>query len=163
MKISPWGIALVLLAAGWAETPRDYAARVDATLGQQLSQTDPDAHGPYWCSEIRVNSKDHPWPAVGIYRLDYQFYFDRDEGDAKRDPNPYPDRLVKVVGRRQASSRWEQREVWFRGGRPVYFRFSTPEGVTPQDLTGSTTPRLQQAKREAAEMQRIFRSLDQLP
>ncbi|MBT9586787.1 hypothetical protein IV102_25815 [bacterium] len=161
--MSVWGIALLLVAGGWAESPRDYAARVDAILSQQLSQSDSDAHGPYWCTEIHVNSKDHPWPAVGIYRLDYQFYFDRDEGDARRDPNPYPDRLIKVVGRRHASDRWEQREVWFREGLPVYFRLSSPAGVTPQDLTGPTTPRLQQAKREAVEIHRIFRGLGSLP
>lgn len=159
-----WLLGILLLGgSALARTPADYAREVDEQIQTMEASPENGSYGPYWCTRLTVNEKDHPWPAVGIYRLDYLFYFDRDEGDANHDPHPYPDRLVKVIGQRKASARWERREVWFQQGKPVFFVRSTPEGETRLDLTAPTDRRLQEAQREAGDMMRIFRTLDQLP
>ena len=148
----------------FSETPREYADKVDRQIEAMEKGVEEAQYGPYWCSEVVVNLHDHPWPAVGTYRMRYRFYFDRDEGDGKRDPNPYPDRLVKVIGRRDASASWERRQVWFLKGKPVYFERATPQGETRLDLLSQPTSRLlQEAQRDAGEMLRFFRSLEQLP
>ena len=161
-----WSFWMALGLAAFAEPafqPRDYAQKVDRQIEAMEKGPEEAQYGPYWCSEVVVNLHDHPWPAVGIYKMRYRFYFDRDEGDDKRDPRPYPDRLVKVVGRRTSSARWEQRQVWFHQGKPVYFERSTPEGQTQIDLLGPPSRLQQEAQRDAGEMLRFFRSFELLP
>ena len=67
---------------------------------QQARQVDrggePGQHGPLYVNELVVNRHERPWPAVGIHRLRYRFYYDHESGEGGREPRPLPDRLRLV-------------------------------------------------------------------
>lgn len=94
-------------------------------------------YGPFFCTELTVNTRDHPWPVVGVYRHHFFFYYDRDDGGEGGEPHPYPDRLRLVRRESRVSDRdnpcevlydlkgWpilvrvEGQKVFFRDGKPL--------------------------------------------
>jgi hypothetical protein len=125
-----WGLSLALgivastplfaAEAGKAEEVRAYATEVDAQIAQMQSSPESAQYGRYYCISLSVNPYHRPWPAVGIYEKDYTFYFDKEDGDAgKREPRPYPDRLVKAVCVRRISEQTLKQQFWYMDSRPV--------------------------------------------
>jgi len=132
----------------WKEEIRAEDRRVHQLL--KTLQGEPE-EGRFYCTEVVVNSRGRPWPAVGTYSQHYRFYFDRDEGDRVRDPQPYPGRLRLVVLQSQVAARsWQRealydlhgrallvrdkgREFFFHSGIPVV---SGPEGKVAGEFAG---------------------------
>ncbi len=129
-------------------------------------QADPEAaqYGPYWCNEVVINSANHPWPAVGVFKVHYQFYYERDEGQPGiKDPQPYPNRLVKAIAKREFSNRWETIEFWFVDGKPSMGRHKTSKLTTEVDLTGPPSRLQQEYQREAGSILDVFMRIQALP
>lgn len=137
---------------------------IDKKIAEMQASPEAAEYGPYWCNEVVINSANHPWPAVGIFRVRYQFYYERDEGEAgEREPQPYPNRLVKAIAKREASDRWETIEFWFEGGKPKFGRHVTPSGSQEVDLTGPASRLQQEYQREAGSILDVFQRIQALP
>lgn len=137
---------------------------IDKKIAQMQASPEAAEYGPYWCNEVLVNSANHPWPVVGIFRVRYQFYFERDEGQTgKREPQPYPNQLVKAIAKREVSDRWETIEFWFEQGMPKFGRHLTQAGSVEVDLTGPASRLQQEYQREAGSILDVFRRIQTLP
>lgn len=91
-------------------------------------------YGELVCNELTVNKYEHSWPAVGIYKISYKFFYEFDKGDSKRDPNPYPDRIVKIVSRSEVSSRrYYQEFLYDKTGALIFYFLKAEEEETPKE------------------------------
>ena len=84
----------------------------DVTEKARLCETDEEhgQTGELVMNEIFVNSRHHQWRAVGIYDLDYKFFYRG--GDSEE--HMYPDQLVKVVVDKRSQTANIQRNFCIR-------------------------------------------------
>lgn len=74
-------------------------------------------------SEFVVNKNNGSYPAVGIFRTVFKFYYTY--GD--REKNPYPNRLLKIVIETKRSATTEKREFLFNEKEQLIFYFENLE------------------------------------
>lgn len=91
-------------------------------------------YGELICNELSINKYEHSWPAVGIYRVNFKFFYEFDKGDANRDPNPYPDKIVKIVSQSDVSSRhYYQEFLYDKTGALIFYFLKAEEDETPKE------------------------------
>jgi len=74
-------------------------------------------------SELVVNKNNGSYPAVGIFKSVFKFYYTY--GD--REKNPYPNRLLKVVIETKRSANYEKYEYVFNEKEQLIFYFEKKE------------------------------------
>lgn len=82
-----------------------------------------------YCNELVVNKGDKSWPAVGIYRMVYKFYYTF--GDREKDP--YPNRLLKITVMTNRSDRHEYAEYLFNPVGQLIFYFEKDDEGAPAE------------------------------
>jgi hypothetical protein len=97
-------------------------AETDALLSRTNEQiAGSHADGEYssvYLAEMIVNKNNGSYPAVGIFRTIYRFYYTY--GD--REKNPYPNRLIKIEIETKRSDRTETTEFLFdEGGKLIFY------------------------------------------
>lgn len=103
-------LLLLLLLPAAADPARDWCQQVE----RQVAET--GEYGPYWVNELKVNARQHPWPAVGRYERTFRFYYDRREGS-------YPDQLRCVQVEAATSDRsYAETLIYDAAGRLVLYR-----------------------------------------
>lgn len=91
-------------------------------------------YGELVCNELTINKFEHSWPAVGIYKISYKFFYEFDKGDSNRDPNPYPDRIVKITSRSDVSSRrYYQEFLYDKTGALIFYYLKAEENETAKE------------------------------
>lgn len=91
----------------------------------RLCETD-DEQGQYGdlvMNTLAINSRDHQWRAVGIYRPTYKFFYRG--GDSER--HLYPDQLVFVKSERRVSNRMYNEEFLFSDAGVLLFYYQKAE------------------------------------
>lgn len=73
-------------------------------------------------SELAVNKADHSWPAVGIYKVVYRFWYEW------APDQPFPDRLRKVEIDTISSARTFYQEYFFGADGRLRFYFERADG-----------------------------------
>lgn len=147
------------LALGPAEVQR-FVHQVEAQIEAMQESPESAQYGAFYCAKLTVNPHQRPWPAVGIYQMDYTFYFDRDVGDVgQREPKPYPDRLVKADCVRRVSARTIRQQYWYWDSQPVLRRSEEEGRQTDLLLLDSHSAAVRDAQREAGEILRTFRTV----
>ena len=142
-------------------------ARLDET-NRQIAESNADGeYSSMYLAETTVNKNNGQYPAVGVFRTVYRFFYTY--GD--REKNPYPNRLVKVEIETRRSDRTEiyeyllddagqlvfyyekKDEIEFRiylfGEKPFKF-FSTAKNVKINEKDGD-----REAKRALAEKRKL--------
>ncbi len=99
---------------------RRYAKQVEMEIAE--SESIEEGTGIY-LNELVVNKGNKQWPAVGIYRDVYKFYYTF--GD--REKNPYPDRLLKITLVTRMSNREETGEFLFNAAGQLIFYLATSD------------------------------------
>ncbi len=79
--------------------------------------------GELFVNELVVNSRDHQWRAVGIYKQTVRFFFRG--GDTER--SMYPDELVFIKTERRSSVRVYREEFLFSPAGDLLFFFRAAE------------------------------------
>jgi hypothetical protein len=91
-------------------------------------------YGELVCNELTVNKHEHSWPAVGNYKSSYKFFYEFSGDDETKDPNPYPDRLVKIVVHSSMSARsYYQEFLYDKRGSLVFYYLKATEEETPKE------------------------------
>ena len=94
-------------------------------------------HGNYGelvCNELIVNKYEHSWPAVGFYKVSYKFFYEYSGYDPIKDPNPYPDRIVKIVEKSEISvRRYYQEFLYDQTGALVFCFLKAEEEERPKE------------------------------
>jgi hypothetical protein len=91
-------------------------------------------YGELVCNELTVNKYERSWPAVGNYKSSYKFFYEFSGGDETKDPNPYPDRLVKIVVQSSMSTRsYYQEFLYDKTGALVFYYLKANENETPKE------------------------------
>lgn len=94
--------------------------RLDRQVNEQIAESERVDEGTgLYCNELVVNKGDKPWPAVGIYRTVFKFYYTF--GDREKDP--YPNRLLKITVTTKRSARHEYAEYLFNPAGQLIFYF----------------------------------------
>lgn len=91
----------------------------------RLCETD-DERGKYGelvMNTLAINSRNHQWRAVGIYRPTYKFFYRG--GDTEQ--HLYPDKLVFVKSERRVSNRTYNEEFLFSDAGVLMFYFQKAE------------------------------------
>jgi hypothetical protein len=73
-------------------------------------------------NSYRVNGRDHSWPAVGIYRVTYDFWYEWGS------EQPYPDRLRLAVVSGEVSARNTYLEFFYDAGGRLIFHYARRPG-----------------------------------
>jgi len=68
-------------------------------------------------NELKINSRDHQWRAVGKYNLTYKFFYQGGESEK----HMYPDQLVKVVVDKNISNRKYVEEFLYANSGELMF------------------------------------------
>lgn len=94
--------------------------RLTRQVNEQISESEriEESNGIY-CNELVVNKENKSWPAVGIYRTVFRFYYTF--GD--REKNPYPNRLLKISVTTSRSDRREYAEYLFNPAGQLIFNY----------------------------------------
>ncbi|CAN5397615.1 hypothetical protein BH10ACI2_BH10ACI2_02080 [soil metagenome] len=97
----------------------------DITEKARLAETDDDRgqYGDLVMNELVINKRNHQWRAVGIYNLDYKFFYHG--GDSEQ--HMYPDQLVKAVVEKKISNRNYTEEYLFSDAGVLMFYFQKAE------------------------------------
>jgi hypothetical protein len=77
-------------------------------------------------SEMVVNKNNGSYPAVGIFRTVYKFYYTY----GNREKDPYPNRLLKITVATKRSDRKEYAEFLFNPLGQLMFYFEKNDGET---------------------------------
>ena len=93
----------------------------DISEKARLAETDDDhgETGELVMNELVINKRNHQWRAVGIYNLDYKFFYNGGDNEA----HMYPDQLVKAVVTKKISSRNYTEEFLFSDAGVLMFYF----------------------------------------
>jgi hypothetical protein len=97
----------------------------DVAEKARLAQSDEDRgqYGDLFVNELKVNSRNHQWRAVGIYSQNYKFYY----RSLDTEDHMYPDQLVFVVSERTSSARKYREEYLFSASGELVFYFFKAE------------------------------------
>ena len=102
-------LLLLLATPAWAGPAEDWCRKIEAQVAES------GEYGPLWVNEVRINSRNRPWPVVGAYRQTYRFFYDRQES--------YPDRLRCVEIEADVSDRsYAETLIYDEQGRLVRYR-----------------------------------------
>ena len=94
--------------------------RLDRQANEQIAESERVEEGTgLYCNELVINKGDKSWPAVGIYRTVFKFYYTF--GD--REKNPYPNRLLKITVTTKRSDRREYAEYLFNPAGQLIFYY----------------------------------------
>lgn len=108
----------------------DEIRRLYEQVNAQIVESESVAEGTgVYCNELLVNKGDKSWPAVGIYRIAYKFYYTF--GDREKDP--YPNRLLKITVTANRSDRQESAEYLFNPTGQLVFYFEKNDENTPAE------------------------------
>ena len=93
----------------------------DITERARLAEIDDDhgETGELVINELVINKRNHQWRAVGIYNLDYKFFYNGGDNEA----HMYPDQLVKAVVTKKISNRNYTEEFLFSDAGVLMFYF----------------------------------------
>jgi len=125
-------LLVVIILSGWVlqvgaqEEDRRIAEirRLSTQVSEQIAESERNAEGSgVYCNELVVNKGDKSWPAVGIYKTVFSFYYTF--GDREKDP--YPNRLLKVTVTTNRSNRHEYAEFLFNPAGQLIFYFDKSE------------------------------------
>lgn len=105
--------------------------RLDRQVNEQIAESERVVEGTgVYCNELVVNKGDKPWPAVGIYRTVFKFYYTF--GDREKDP--YPNALLKITVTTRRSSRHEYAEYLFNPeGQLIFYYEKKDEEGSPAE------------------------------
>ncbi len=100
--------------------------RLDRQVNEQIAESERVEEGTgVYCNELVVNKGDKSWPAVGIFKTVFKFYYTF--GD--REKNPYPNRLLKITVTTDRSARHEYAEYLFNpAGQLIFYYEKDDEG-----------------------------------
>lgn len=94
--------------------------RLSRQVNEQIAESESSVESTgVYCNELVVNKGDKSWPAVGIYRMVFKFYYTF--GDREKDP--YPNRLLKITVMTDRSTRHEYAEYLFNPAGQLIFYF----------------------------------------
>ena len=113
------GSVLPVLAQG-GDKRIEEIRRLDRQANEQIAESERVEEGTgLYCNELVINKGDKSWPAVGIYRTVFKFYYTF--GD--REKNPYPNRLLKITVTTKRSDRREYAEYLFNPAGQLIFYY----------------------------------------
>lgn len=115
--------ALTLPLAGQNEAALKDIRSHYYSLNEQIDQcakATADAPCPLYIDEVVLNSKNSPWPAVGIYSKTLTYYYDQAPEFALMEHQDELHGLQKIVVVLTASAREEYAEYLLKEGRVVF-------------------------------------------
>ena len=149
---------------GQADAVRAYVSDVDERIAQMQTSAESAQYGAYYCISLNVNPHHRPWPAVGIYELEYTFYFDKEDGaGGQREPKAYPDRLVKATCLRRVSDQTLKQQFWYMNDQPVMRQTELAGQTVDLLLFDSHSRAVREAQKEAGEILKTFRTILTVP
>lgn len=124
---------LLIPSAGNGQANYHGIAGIDqivAQVNEQVAQSESqDEYSSIFRTELVINQRENPWPAVGIYQRTVRFYFTY--GDREKDP--YPNRLLKITVTTKRSSRHEYEEYVFNPAGQLVFSLVKDSDDTASD------------------------------
>ena len=110
-----------------AKVRADYAA-VGAKIEKVRKGGDAAKDADIVLSELVVNKGRHNWPAVGIYRATYRFWYEWEPGQ------PFPTRLRKVEVETTSSARTFYQEYFYSAEGRLTFYYERADGDPPKEM-----------------------------